>query len=280
MTGKRRRHIFPMIIAALIIICAALLLVGKYGLTVTRYTISSPRLPGGFDGFRIVQLSDLHGSEFGRDNKRLVRAVAGEAPDIIVMTGDFTDEGKDELPGVKTLAKQLTEIAPVYFVSGNHDWATGGIEELADALDEAGVTFLRNTYVTLSRGGDSLILAGAEDKNGPADMMKPDRLVDIINSESPDSFIVLLAHRNQWITKYPDLQVDIIFCGHAHGGIIRLPGLGGLIGANAGILPEYDAGVFTSGRYRMVVSRGLGNSVSVPRFMNTPEVVTVILNTK
>jgi hypothetical protein len=280
MTRKRKKHIFIKMLAALIILCAALLLLGKYGLSVSRYELASDRLPESFDGFRIVQLSDLHGSEFGADNRRLVRAVAGENPDIIVLTGDFIDEDKDELPEVDTLVRQLTGIAPVYFVSGNHDWASGGIEALADTLSSDGVTYLRNDYITLNQGTDSIILAGVEDPNGRADMMKPDELVDIINNESPGSYIVLLAHRNYWVEKYPDLQVDIIMCGHAHGGIIRIPGIGGLIGTNAGLLPEYDAGVFTSGRYRMVVSRGLGNSVSAPRFMNTPEIVTLILHTK
>lgn len=280
MTQKRKKHIFLKILAALTILCAALLLLGKYGLSVSRYDLSSDRLPDAFDGFRLVQLSDLHGSEFGRDNKRLVRAVADENPDIIVLTGDFIDENKDELPGVDTLVRQLVGIAPVYFVSGNHDWASGDIEALADTLNAAGVTFLRNEYITLERGSDSIILAGVEDPNGRADMMKPDELINIINDEHPGSFIILLAHRNYWVEAYPDLQVDIIMCGHAHGGIVRIPGIGGLIGTNAELLPEYDAGVFASGRYRMVVSRGLGNSVSAPRFMNTPEIVTLILHTK
>lgn len=280
MTQKRKKHIFLKILAALTILCAALLLLGKYGLSVSRYDLSSDRLPDAFDGFRIVQLSDLHGSEFGRDNKRLVRAVADENPDIIVLTGDFIDENKDELPGMDTLVRQLVGIAPVYFVSGNHDWASGDIEALADTLNAAGVTFLRNEYITLERGSDSIILAGVEDPNGRADMMKPDELINIINDEHPGSFIILLAHRNYWVEAYPDLQVDIIMCGHAHGGIVRIPGIGGLIGTNAELLPEYDAGVFASGRYRMVVSRGLGNSVSAPRFMNTPEIVTLILHTK
>jgi predicted MPP superfamily phosphohydrolase len=277
MTGKHRKHIFLKIMAALIIICAALLLLGKYGLTVSRYELSSDNLPEGFYGFRVVQLSDLHGSEFGKDNARLVRAVEDEEPDIIVMTGDFIDENKNELPEVEALVKQLTGIAPVYYVSGNHDWASSDIEALARALDGAGAHYLQNDYITLERGGDSIVLCGIEDPNGRADMIKPDELVGAINSELPGSFVLLLAHRNYWVERYPDLGVDIILCGHAHGGIVRLPGIGGLIGSNAEMPAKYEAGVFESGRYSMVVSRGLGNSVAVPRFLNTPEIITVIL---
>ena len=263
MRRKRAGHILIKLVAALLIICAALLLLGKYGLSVTRYTLSSDRLPDSFEGFRIVQLSDLHGSEFGADNKRLVRAVADESPDIIVMTGDFIGKNQNYLPGLKILVDQLVTIAPVYFVSGNHDWASGEIEDLADMLANAGVTYLKNEYLPLTRG---------------ADMIRPDELVDIINKDFPDSFVVLLGHRNYWITKYPELKVDIIFCGHSHGGIIRIPGVGGLLGTSGELLPRYDAGLFESGRYVMIVSRGLGNSISVPRFANTPEIVTLTLN--
>ena len=278
MRRKRAGHILIKLVAALLIICAALLLLGKYGLSVTRYTLPSDRLPDSFEGFRIVQLSDLHGSEFGADNKRLVRAVADESPDIIVMTGDFIGKNQNYLPGLKILVDQLVTIAPVYFVSGNHDWASGEIEDLADMLANAGVTYLKNEYLPLTRGGESILLCGVEDPNGRADMIRPDELVDIINKDFPDSFVVLLGHRNYWITKYPELKVDIIFCGHSHGGIIRIPGVGGLLGTSGELLPRYDAGLFESGRYVMIVSRGLGNSISVPRFANTPEIVTLTLN--
>ena len=123
---KRRRIVIPvlLVLAALV---AALLLLSKYGLAVTRLSLEFDDLPRGFDGFKIVQLSDLHGSEFGRDNARLIKAVAQEEPDIIALTGDFLDEGKagQELPALEALVKELVKLAPVYFVSGNHDWASG-----------------------------------------------------------------------------------------------------------------------------------------------------------
>lgn len=276
---KRKRHIGTKLTAALIIICAALLLLGKYGLSVSRYDIASPRLPEGFDGFRIVQLSDLHGSAFGEGNSRLVEKVAGESPDVIVMTGDFLDEGRvdEELPELSALCKNLALIAPAYFVSGNHDWATGEIERLAAALEESGVTYLRNEYLPLRRGEAEIVLAGVEDPNGWADMKTPGELVGEVRAEYPESFAVLLAHRNYWAERYPELPVDLIFCGHAHGGIIRLPFLGGLVGTNIELFPDYEAGEYQSGSYKMIVSRGLGNSVPLPRMGNTPEIVSVTL---
>ncbi len=279
MTEKPKRHIAIKLLAALLTVCAALLLLGRFGLAVSRFVIASPRLPQAFDGFRIVQLSDLHGSEFGRDNARLIEKVAGEDPDIIALTGDFLDEGRvaEELPELDALARGLARIAPVFFVSGNHDWASGAIEELAAVLEAAGVTYLRNEYLPLERNGERVILAGAEDPNGWADMETPEELVDIMSTEYPVEYKILLAHRNYWPEKYPELAVDIIFCGHAHGGIIRLPIVGGVVGTDATLFPEHVAGVYRQGQYALVVSRGLGNSVPVPRFGNTPEIVSVTL---
>lgn len=280
MTKKRKKHPFIIILAALIIICAAALLYSKYGLTVTRYEVASDRLPESFDGFRIVQLSDLHGSEFGENNIRLVRAVEEETPDIIVMTGDFINNDEEDVQNVQALVKQLVQIAPVYYVSGNHDWVSRYLETFSEMLDNEGAKYLRNEYVTLEREGEQIVLAGVEDPNGPADMIKPDKLVDIINDNYPDDFTIMLGHRNYWAESYPNLKVDIILCGHSHGGIVRLPGIGGLFDTDRDFFPEFDSGLFPSGRYSMIVSRGLGNAVPVPRFLNTPEIVTLILNTK
>ena len=275
---KRRRIVIPvlLVLAALV---AALLLLSKYGLSVTRLSLEFDDLPRGFDGFKIVQLSDLHGSEFGRDNARLIKAVAQEEPDIIALTGDFLDEGKagQELPALEALVKELVKLAPVYFVSGNHDWASGAEQELFEALEAAGAVCLRNDFLSLERGGDSLILAGVEDPNGPADMETPEELVSRLREAAPAAFVLLLAHRAYWAERYPELDVDLILCGHTHGGIVRLPFLGGVAGTNFALFPEYDAGLFETGAYKLYISRGLGNSVPLPRFLNTPELVSITL---
>lgn len=279
---KHKKHTALKILAALGIVCAALLLLSRYGLRVTRFDIASDRLPGSFDGYRIVQLSDLHGSRFGPDNSRLIEKVAAEKPDMIVLTGDFLDEGKvgGELPEVAALCEALVAIAPVYFVSGNHDWASGGIEELAAVLSDAGVTYLHNEYLTVERGGGSIVLCGVEDPNGHADMTPPDALAAEARADYPDDFLLLLGHRNYWAEKYPAIAADLILCGHSHGGIIRIPGVGGLLGTNASFFPEYEGGLYETDSYTMIVSCGLGNSVSMPRFMNTPEIISLTLHTE
>ena len=263
----------------LLILCAVLLADSKCRLSCTEYELSATNLPEGFDGYRIVQLSDLHMAEFGTDNYRLVEQVAQLQPDLIALTGDSIEAACD-IPIVEALIQQLVEIAPVYYSSGNHDWASGAIEELRQAVTDSGGTYLSNEYVVLRQNVDAIILAGVEDPNGHADMIKPDALMEQINLEYPGSFIILLAHRNDFVTKYPDLQCDLVFTGHGHGGVIRLPGVGGLLGTERSLFPEYDAGLFSSGRYTMVVSRGLGDAPMFPRFLNNPEIVCVTLHRK
>ena len=118
----------------------------------------------------------------------------------------------------------------------------------------------------------------AEDPNGYADMIKPDALAEKLREEYPEDFVLWLGHRNYWAEKYPDLPVDLILSGHAHGGIVRLPGIGGLLTVNHSLGAEYESGVYQGETFKMVVSRGLGNSIPVPRFLNRPEVVKIILH--
>jgi predicted MPP superfamily phosphohydrolase len=276
MRTKRKKH--PLLLTAVLLLLALSLLLcdSAYRLVTDEYTLSFENLPSGFDGFRIVQLSDLHGAVYGKDNARLVRAVRAAKPDLIALTGDFIDTA-DDLASFSDLARSLTAIAPVYFVSGNHDWNSGSIKALAEILRRAGVRYLQNEAVTLERSGGSILLAGVEDPNGPADMIKPDRLMERLRAEQPDSFILLLGHRNYWAERYPALPVDLILCGHGHGGVVRLPLVGGLLGTGGEFLPEYSDGVFSSGQYRMLVSRGLGGRFPLIRFLNNPEIVVLTL---
>ncbi len=259
----------------LFIVCI-LLLDSNLRLTVTEYDISSQRLPPQFDGYKIVQLSDLHTMEFGKDNRRLVRRVAALEPDLIALTGDYIEDAED-LPVVETLVAQLSEIAPVYFTSGNHDWASRAIKQLESTIDSKGGSYLGNEHVLLERNGATIVLAGVEDPNGFADMPKPDEICGQLDAAYPESFIILMAHRNDFPERYPDLPCDLIFTGHGHGGVIRLPIVGGLVGTDLTLFPTYDAGVFQSGRYSMVVSRGLGGAPFYPRLFNNPEIVVVTL---
>lgn len=279
--GKKHRGrgcLTALIILALIAAAAAFLIKdSRDDLEISRYEVASQKLPESFDGFKIVQLSDLHGAEFGEDGMELVEKVKELEPDIIALTGDFvTDEG--DLAAVKKLAGRLTELCPVYFVSGNHEFGSGLAIKVRNILERAGVKYLSNEYLTISRGEDEILLGGVEDPLAYADMLSPDELAQKMNDAAPDAFKILLGHRNYWMTEYPELPVDLIFCGHAHGGLIRIPGVGGLIGTDRRLFPDFDAGEYNNGRYTLIVSRGLGNSVPIPRVFNRPEIVCVELS--
>lgn len=279
--GKKHRGrgcLTALIILALIAVAAAFLIKdSREDLEISRYEVNSKKLPESFDGFKIVQLSDLHGAEFGEDGMELVDKVGSLEPDMIALTGDFvTDEG--DLAAVEKLAARLVKLCPVYFVSGNHEFGSGLAVKVRNILERAGVKYLSNEYLTISRGDDEILLGGVEDPLAYADMLSPDELAQKMNDAAPDAFKILLGHRNYWMTEYPELPVDLIFCGHAHGGLVRIPGVGGLIGTDRRLFPDFDAGQFNNGRYTLIVSRGLGNSVPIPRIFNRPEIVCVELS--
>lgn len=276
---KRRWLIAAGVIIFLLLFFIWLMYDSSANLQVSRYEAASEKLPESFDGFTIVQLSDLHGAQFGSDGTALAEKVRELEPDMIALTGDFvTDEG--DLDAVRQLVSELSEICPVYFVSGNHEFGSGLAQKVRQIMTDAGVKYLSNEFVSIDRGEDSIILGGVEDPLAYADMIDPPELARRMNEADPAAFKVLLGHRNYWMEEYPDLPVDLILSGHAHGGLVRIPGVGGVIGTDRSLFPDYDAGEYDNGAYRLIVSRGLGNSVPVPRLLNRPEIVVVTLRTK
>ncbi len=276
---KRRWLIAAGVIIFLLLLFIWLMYDSSANLQVSRYEAASEKLPESFDGFTIVQLSDLHGAQFGSDGTALAEKVRELEPDMIALTGDFvTDEG--DLDAVRQLVSELSEICPVYFVSGNHEFGSGLAQKVRQIMTDAGVKYLSNEFVSIDRGEDSIILGGVEDPLAYADMIDPPELARRMNEADPAAFKVLLGHRNYWMEEYPDLPVDLILSGHAHGGLVRIPGVGGLIGTDRSLFPDYDAGEYDNGAYTLIVSRGLGNSVPVPRLLNRPEIVVVTLRTK
>lgn len=274
---QKKKTLIWLLLPALVL--AALLLDSNYRIVVTEYRLDYENLPQSFDGYRIVQLSDLHMADFG---ERLFRLVREEEPDIIVLTGDFLNmrlgsTTKNQTPALRPTLEELKKIAPCYFVSGNHEWASGETAELSVLMEELGIRWLRNEAVTLWQGDESIVLAGVEDPNAAAGMKRPDELAEELEAAYPGAYRLLLAHRNDFLVKYPALPVDTILCGHAHGGIVRLPFAGGLFGTGGNLFPKYEAGHYNEGGYDLIVSRGLGGFVPIPRFLNNPELVSISL---
>ena len=265
-----------------LLILAALALFGYWqcwGVTATETEVTLSALPEGFDGLRIAHLSDLHGHEYGQNSDKLAGMTAELEPDLIVITGDLIDR-ESQLDAVSALVLRLTEIAPVYYVTGNHEWAAGCGPETKALLKRCGAVVLDNRFVTLERGGDTIVLAGVDDPNGYADQKTPEALYAGIQEAHPGAFTLLLAHRNTQYGRYAAAGYDLVLSGHGHGGIIRLPFTDGLIGTDRKLFPTWTSGVYREGESTLFVSRGLGNNTTpYPgfRLFNRPELALLIL---
>jgi hypothetical protein len=194
---------------------------------------------------------------------------------MIAIVGDVIHE-ESQLAMIPALAQGLAAIAPTYYVTGNHEWAAQVVTELESLFTDCGVTVLSNTYVTLERGGDQIALVGAEDSNGRADQISVQDLAAQAREEAGD-YTLLLSHRNNRYEEYVEARADLTLCGHAHGGLIRLPGTDGLVGPRREILPGYTAGLYALDYGQMAVSRGLGNQFPCFRLFNRPDVPLIVL---
>lgn len=270
-------------LAVLTVFLLALVLFFRWENTALQITHFDPvftDLPAGFDGCRIVVLSDLHGAEFGEDNQELFQTVADQSPEYIFYLGDLEDKYRGPQPGyAEAVAAGLTAIAPTYYVTGNHEWAIGDVPELKERLAAQGVTVLSNSFVTLERNGDTVVLAGIDDPNGYADQKPPETVAAEVYAAYGDPFWLLLAHRNdRFQEQYSLLGADLVLSGHGHGGIIRLPFTDGLLSTNRTLFPSYTAGLYEENGSALFVTRGLGNSGPSFRLWNRPEVAVVTLH--
>ena len=262
-----------------VILVAVFLWWNNATLVVKQFDPAFPTLPPGFDGCRVVVLSDLHSAQFGRDNETLLETVAEQSPEYIFLVGDLLDQYRPLPEGyAASIAAGLSAIAPTYYVTGNHEWALGDVPALKKALTENGVTVLSNQAVTLERSGDTIVLAGIDDPNGYADQKSPETLAAEIAQKWGDPFWILLAHRNgRFAGQYSLLGADLVCSGHAHGGIVRLPGTDGLFSHDLDLFPSYTAGLYEENGSVLFVTRGLGNSGPSFRVFNRPEIAVLTL---
>lgn len=232
-------------------------------ITVTEYRIASEKAPT--DGIKTVHLSDLHGKAFGKGNRRLLKKVAAQKPDFIAITGDIIHGYRPRDIAVAFAAvKELCKIAPVYYVSGNHEMRSTRYRTFKEQLKGAGATVLDGESVKTC----GIILAGvncAEIKGG-----------GYFSLCGGEGLKLLLAHFPQYIDRYAMAGYDLALTGHAHGGQWRLPFTKiGIYSPGQGLFPKYTSGVHSCGNMRQVISRGLGNSQCPLRLFNRPEIVVV-----
>ena len=270
-----------LIVSVMIILCIGIwTLWGNTALEVNEYEIMSDKIPEAFSGFRIAQVSDLHNAEFGEGGEKLIELLSQTNPDMIVITGDLIDSRHTDIEIALEFARQAIKLAPVYYVSGNHEARVHEYEDLKMGLAEAGVIVLEDQKVQIKRDGESIYILGIDDPSFQEDYLFGDA-ASVISSalselqKESDVYTVLLAHRPELFETYVDAGVDLVFSGHAHGGQFRLPFIGGLVAPNQGLFPKFDAGQFTEDNTTMIVSRGVGNSIIPMRFNNRPEIIVV-----
>lgn len=256
---------------------------GNLSIAETHFTLSDEKVPEAFAGFKIAHLSDIHDRNI---NKALRQPLEDVKPDIIVITGDLIDSREPDIEQAVALVESLQEFAPVYFVTGNHEAWSGKFKSLEEGLLEAGVTILNNDWIELERDTATIKLLGVEDpsfKVGSNLMNEEAAVVETMIrnlSDGSDTFSILLSHRPELFDVYRRNNIDLVLSGHAHGGQFRLPLIGGLIAPNQGLFPEYTAGIYEEEGTRMIVSKGLGNSIIPIRFNNRAEIIFIELQSK
>lgn len=271
---KKKKGKKLLILAIILSILIIYIIIGfsQTSLKVTTYEYTSAKIPTEFDGYSIALLTDLHNKNFGENQSELLEKVKAARPDIIALGGDIIDEDHEDLTSAKVLIEGLVQIAPVYYVTGNHEQCKEAADEYKQfrrILDEYGVININDSSVILAKGEASITLTGCEYHGNRT-----------IESRLPiadsDTFNILLYHANTTFDKIYNYGYDIILAGHGHGGLVRLPFIGGLFENGGGLFPKYDCGSYTKGNSTLIVSRGLGDGC-VPRFYNPPELVIVNL---
>lgn len=241
----------------------------------TEYTIASEKIPQDFDGFRIAHISDIH----SKPAPGIFELIEKNAPDIICITGDMFHDNGCDAPEFWELFYKLKELAPVYLVSGNHDLWHIDTAKMLRKLTERGGILLDTEMAVLERGESKIGIFGVGDPFSKVPAMI-DRNINREFSRLPqfNGYKILLYHRANLFDKIKGFGYDLILSGHMHGGQIRLPLLKGALAPTSAILsgrmvfPKYTGGKYEEGGTVMIVNRGAGNTISIPRLNNPPEV--------
>ena len=270
--SNRKKYIKSAIVLLIVITLLLFCNFQNKHLETTHYTYEAEQLGVDLDGYRIVQISDLHNAKFGKNNQKLVDRIRECAPDMIALTGDLVDSNHTNVDRAVQFVNEIVKICPVYYVTGNHEYwlDTSEYENLMDGVASAGVIILDNQVVEISRWDAKFRLVGLDDKS------LADGTLEALLSDEKE-LTVVLAHEPQYFARYAGTGVDLVLSGHAHGGQFRLPFVGGIVAPDQGFLPEYTAGEYYMNGTEMIVSRGLGNSVIPVRLFNYPEIVCVEL---
>ena len=273
---------FFLILFVIAAVCAAYIIHCQEHLIVSEYEIQTKVK----EPIRIVQLTDLHNHVFGKDNQKLVDRVNALEPDLIFMTGDMINEDDPDTDIICTLIEKLKDTAPIYFSIGNHekDWQYDG--NLNALVEKAGAIIVNNSFEDITVNNSDIRIGGyygyyrVSRLKTLTDEQKQTEEKFFDEFEDTDHLKILLSHIPtawgdwKYMDKYP---VDLIYCGHYHGGQIRIPFVGGLFAPYVGWFPKNTKGLFTGTYGICILSTGLGSEMRMPRINNDPEIVLTVL---
>ncbi|MBQ4312619.1 MAG: metallophosphoesterase [Clostridia bacterium] len=281
--------IITALVIFLLIMTALELLRSRYVLTVNRQFVTMDDLPQPFDGTKVAVVSDLHQMRFGEYNEDLAKRIRREKPSYIFFVGDMGDCAKYDVDAFYDLLESLGSETPIIMVPGDHDLALGGgivHKNFISEIERAGAVLLNNTCAEMVSGGQKLYIYGFcqpldEQKDVPATKWSfsevDDKAVQKMLGKCPsDAPVILLAHDPRPFEYYAGWGASLVLSGHEHGGMLRLPFIGGIVGADKELRPRYSAGIYKRENSKLFVTRGLGSAHSL-RFLNAPEIAILTL---
>lgn len=303
-----KKEIFVIILIIIFLILGINIILNNW-ITTTRYTIQNNKINNDLNGYRIVQISDVHSIRNENKKEKVIEKVKKENPNMIFVTGDLIDTDyyseqnsmyqQGEIKQIEKFTldfmKELSNIADVYFIYGNHELILLDDpvnNEFVTALDELGITILNNKLDTMQINNTTINLVGLQD---PSTLYKDKKYAYIGNNKEKtksilddliknnddfnnDNFTILLAHRPEFFDLYSNYDVDIAFTGHTHGGLIRLPIIRGIYSRAEGIFPKYSVGKYNKEKFTMIINGGIGYSEIPIRIFNQPEIVVTTLS--
>ena len=252
-------------------------------IVVNNIVYENSKIPKSFNEYKIAHVSDLHNKEFGLNQHKLLEKIEKAKPDIIVVTGDLIDSSNTNIDIAMDFINGAINIAPIFYVSGNHEAWSGVYAELSIKLEEVGVIILDNKNIEIEKDGETIDLIGMADpeliQSNNLEYKSSEVFLESLKNtiSTSNKFNILLSHRPELLDMYENSNVDLVFSGHAHGGQVRLPFIGGLVAPDQGFFPKYTSGIHSSGDTSMIISRGLGNSIIPVRVFNRPELIIVTL---
>ena len=280
---KNKKRLIINILLVLVVTFLIRLYIDNNVFEISYIDFSDEEIPSTFNNTKILQISDLHNKSYGKENIALLNAIDEISPDYIFLTGDMLSSKDTNFSIFYNFASKTSKRYKCYYIVGNHelDFTNKQLDNLYATLESYEIKVLDNEKVQLLRDSEKINLYGMW--YNPKYYIKEDFTLDkmnrIIETAEEDAFNILLTHNPDDFEIYADWGADLTFSGHVHGGMIRLPFIGGIISPNRTLFPKYDAGVYEYNDSNLIVSRGMSRGATGIRIFNQPELVVVNLKT-